>query len=55
MVIVGGVLLAAVPLALAVLTGLGEHRRSGRVWLAVLAGFAFPIAWIVWYVKDERP
>ena len=55
MVIVGIVLLAAVPLSIAILTGLGEHRRSGRVWLAVVAGFVFPIAWVVWYVKDERP
>lgn len=41
--------------ALAVLTGVGERRRGGRAGVAVAAGAFFPIAWIVWYARDEHP
>lgn len=47
------VLLAAGIVALAVLTALGEHRRGGRLGVAVLAGLFFPVAWMVWYSRDE--
>jgi len=38
-----------------VLTALGQHRRGGRLPLAVLAGVLFPVTWVVWYVRDQRP
>ncbi|WP_122817720.1 hypothetical protein [Nocardioides pantholopis] len=43
------------PPFLAVLTGLGERRRGAAAWLSVVAGMLFPITWIAWYLKDERP
>lgn len=46
---------AAVVLALAVLTGLGERRRGGRAWTVLAAGALFPLTWLVWYVCDELP
>lgn len=42
-------------LALAVLTGLGEHRRGARVPVVLVAGAFVPIAWLAWYLRDERP
>jgi hypothetical protein len=48
-------LVALVWLPFAVLTGLGEHRRGARTVVAVLAGVAFPLTWVVWYVRDEHP
>lgn len=50
-----GAALAAVPVGLAVLTGTGARRRGGTVPLALLAAVFFPVAWVVWYVRDERP
>jgi hypothetical protein len=50
-----GVAAAVVVLALAVLTGLGEHRRGGRAATVLAAGLLFPLAWLVWYVHDELP
>ncbi|WP_176459792.1 hypothetical protein [Rhodococcus sp. OK302] len=38
--------------SLAVLTGIGQFRRSRRVASAVLAGFFFPLVWVVWYRRD---
>ena len=46
---------AAVWLALGILTALGERERGGGVPVAVLAGLAFPLTWIIWYVLDEHP
>jgi hypothetical protein len=46
--------LGVLALPVAVLTGVGERRRGGR-WPAVaLAVIAWPAAWTIWYVRDER-
>jgi hypothetical protein len=40
-------------LALGALTAVGARRR-GAWWLpALLTGLLFPLAWVVWYLKDE--
>lgn len=44
---------AAVLIALAALTAVGERRRGGRLVVAVIAGLLFPLAWIAWYARDE--
>ena len=41
-------------LPLVVLTGVGAHARGWTPTAAVVAGFAFPLTWAVWYVADER-
>jgi len=38
--------------ALAVLTMLGERRRSRSWAVVVLAGMFFPLAWTAWYLRD---
>jgi hypothetical protein len=38
-----------------ILTGLGAYRRGLAALPASLAGLFFPIAWIVWYLRDEHP
>lgn len=55
MVILGGAVLGAIVLAVAALTALGERRRGGRVPTAVVAGICFPVTWVTWYVRDQRP
>ena len=55
MVMVGIVVLGAVLLSLPVLTGLGEHRRGANAPAVLVAGLFFPITWLVWYLKDEKP
>lgn len=47
--------LAAGPVALMVLTGLGARVRGMRWFPALLAGLAFPLTWVAWYVRDELP
>ena len=42
-------------LVLAVLTGLGEHRRGASLPVVVVAGLFFPVTWFAWYFRDERP
>jgi hypothetical protein len=42
-------------LALMILTGLGAYRRGLAALPASLAGLVFPIARILWYLRDERP
>ncbi len=37
------------------LTAIGERRRGAGIALTVAAAVAFPIAWAVWYLRDERP
>jgi hypothetical protein len=49
------VALGAVLLALMGLTATGGHRRGQGVAGALAAGLFFPITWVVWYVRDERP
>lgn len=38
-----------------VLTGLGARQRGQSHVAASLAGIAFPVTWIVWYVRDTHP
>lgn len=45
--------LAASYLALAALTGLGQRRRGGGWPVTVLGGATFPVAWVVWYLRDR--
>ena len=40
-------------LALMVLTSLGSARRRASAPVAILSGVFFPVAWVVWYVRDE--
>ncbi|HXH80722.1 hypothetical protein [Nocardioides sp.] len=42
-------------LALAALTATGERRRGHGLGVALVAGIFFPITWVAWYVRDERP
>ncbi|MGZ6801298.1 MAG: hypothetical protein ACXVGR_15995 [Mycobacteriaceae bacterium] len=51
----GVLLVAAVLLALIGLTAAGERRRGTGIGIALAAGFFFPIAWTVWYLRDEHP
>ncbi|WP_418063623.1 hypothetical protein [Pimelobacter simplex] len=46
--------LAAPLVALALLTGAGERRRSPRWDVAIVAGAFFPVTWAVWYLRDGR-
>jgi hypothetical protein len=46
---------ALVLVALMTLTALGARRRGRSVASAVLAGVFFPVAWTVWYLRDEHP
>lgn len=41
--------------ALMTLTALGARRRGRSVASSVLAGVFFPVAWTVWYLRDEHP
>ena len=49
------VVMAAVILALAGLTAIGQRRRGHGVVLSLAAGLVFPIAWVVWYLRDQQP
>ena len=49
------VVVAAVLLVLVVLTAIGQRRRGTGVVLSLAGGLVFPIAWVVWYLKDQRP
>ncbi|MDT9592537.1 hypothetical protein RDV89_05625 [Nocardioides zeae] len=52
------VLITAVPalavLALAVLTAIGARRRGGGWPVVVASGALFPLAWVAWYLVDDR-
>lgn len=52
-----GAAVVAVSLVLwvAILTGIGAHRRGTGVPLSLLAGFVFPVTWTAWYINDEQP
>jgi hypothetical protein len=54
-VIVVAVLLLVVGSSLTVLTAIGARRRGNRIALTLLAGLAYPVTWVVWYVRDEHP
>ncbi|HTW14054.1 MAG TPA: hypothetical protein VMF51_02935 [Nocardioides sp.] len=53
--LLGLLVLAAVALALPVLTGLGDRRRGHGPAHVLIAGLFFPVTWAVWYVRDEQP
>lgn len=38
---------------LAVLTAIGARERGASPVAAVVAGAFFPVAWTVWYVRDD--
>lgn len=46
-----------IPVALivlvAVLTGIGEYRRTNNLTLSLLAVPCFPVFWVAWYVCDD--
>lgn len=46
---------ASVLIAVMGLTTIGARRRGRGLMVALLAGLLFPIAWVVWYLRDERP
>jgi hypothetical protein len=54
-VVLTAVLLATFVLAPAVTTAVGARRRGLGGPAALLAGLAFPVTWIAWYLRDERP
>lgn len=54
-VIVSAVLIGVIVLAVVTLTAAGSRRRGTGVSLAVAAGLCFPITWVVWYLRDQRP
>lgn len=47
--------MGAALLTLMGLTATGERRRGHGLVLVVLAGAVFPLTWVVWYLRDERP
>lgn len=49
------VLILAAVLPLGVLTGVGSQRRHAGLVRAGLSALFFPVAWAVWYVRDEHP
>jgi hypothetical protein len=46
--------MALVLVGLAVLTGVGARRRHNNIPLSVVSGLAFPLTWLVWYLRDTR-
>jgi len=32
-----------------------NQRRGQRWYVAVASGLLFPVAWLLWYVRDEHP
>ncbi|MGO4200691.1 hypothetical protein AB4Z09_02825 [Rhodococcus sp. TAF43] len=42
-------------LVFAGLTSTGAHRRGQRPIPAAGSGLFFPVTWVVWYIRDERP
>jgi sensor c-di-GMP phosphodiesterase-like protein len=55
MLLITLIVLAVASLPLARLTASGAHRRGLTVPRALLAGLAYLLTWLFWYVKDERP
>jgi hypothetical protein len=53
-VIVGALFLLALGSPLAVLTAIGAHRRGDGLAVSVVAGLAYPITWVAWYLRDEH-
>lgn len=46
--------LVAIWLVPSAFTAVGAVRRGQRRGLALLTGLFFPVAWVVWYLVDER-
>ncbi len=46
---------AVIFLAMMALTIAGARRRGQHLPVAVIAGIFFPVAWTVWYLRDEQP
>ena len=38
----------------AVVTGVGSRRRGAGWAVTALGAIFFPVAWVVWYVRDPR-
>ena len=51
----GMLVMGAVLLALMGITATGERKRGRGIGVALVAGLFFPIAWTVWYLRDEHP
>jgi uncharacterized membrane protein YphA (DoxX/SURF4 family) len=49
------VVVAILSLPLAVLTAFGSHARGASVAAVLVSAVFFPVAWTVWYLKDEHP
>lgn len=47
--------LGAGVLTLMGLTATGERRRGHGVLVMLAAGIFFPVTWVVWYLRDDRP
>lgn len=54
-VVVLATVLVTILLAVVALTFLGARRRGQRWYVAVASGLLFPVAWLLWYVRDEHP
>lgn len=55
MLVVGVAVPGLAVVALAVLTALGARRRGAGRRLAGVAAIAFPVTWVVWYLRDGHP
>ncbi len=55
MLLVLAALVVCLALAVPVTTAVGARRRGLGVPAAVVVGVFFPVAWVVWYLRDERP
>ena len=53
--VVLAVVLWVVGSPLVVLTAIGARRRGNSAAIAILAGLAYPVTWVVWYLRDEHP
>jgi hypothetical protein len=51
---VAALALLVLALPLAALTAWGAVQRGNDGAMAVVAGLAFPVTWVVWYVRDEQ-
>jgi hypothetical protein len=49
------VVVAILFLPLALLTALGSRARGASLAGVLVSAVFFPVAWTVWYLKDEHP
>ncbi|MFC9768524.1 hypothetical protein [Rhodococcus jostii] len=52
--VIGVVSLCLILVVVSASTAHGQSRRSGNPWTVFAAGMFFPIAWVVWYLRDRR-